>query len=67
MSESYDNGQNPAYFCNTFTNNVWLQLFYVLWIIYFSLSAYQLQVGLPELRKGSFLVGQYDNVSNYTF
>jgi len=53
--------------CNTFLNNGYIQAFYVLWLIYFSLAAYQIQVGLPELRKGSFMVGEFDMVSCYIF
>jgi piezo-type mechanosensitive ion channel component 1/2 len=39
----------------------------LLWILYFCIAGYQVAVGLPELRKGSFMVGQYDIVSCYTF
>lgn len=58
---------SPGYYCNTFTNNGTLQAFYVLWIIYFAIAGYQMQVGLPELRKGSFMVDQFDLVSCYTY
>ena len=49
-----------GYVCNTFSNNGYIKFFYVLWCVYFCLSAYQIKVGLPEIRKGSFLIDTYN-------
>lgn len=53
-----------GYTCNTFDSNGYIQFFYLLWCIYFALSAYQIKVGLPEIRKGSFLVDSFNVYSS---
>ena len=40
---------------------------YVLFCVYFALCANQILKGLPELRKGGFLLGQYNMVGQYVF
>ena len=47
---------DPGYQCNTFQDNGWIITFYIFVCFYFFFSAYQMRVGLPELRKGSFMV-----------
>lgn len=53
-----------GYECNTFKKNGYIKFFYFLWCVYFALSAYQIKAGLPEIRKGSFLVDQYNVYSS---
>ena len=36
--------------------------FYVLFIFYFYFQAMQIQKGLPELRKGGFMLSQYNMI-----
>ena len=42
-------------------------MFYILVCIYFALSSYQMRVGLPELKKGSFLVDSFNPISSYIY
>jgi hypothetical protein len=58
---------DDSYKCNTFTQNGALIIFYILVCIYFAVSAYQMRVGLPEIRKGSFLVNNFDTVSSAVY
>ena len=47
--------------------NAFLIVFYILVCIYFAVSAYQMRVGLPEIRKGSFLVNNFNNIASYIY
>ena len=44
-------------FCNKFSGNGYLVALYILFCIYFTLAASQIRTGLPELRKGGFMLG----------
>ena len=53
--------------CNRFLDNATLVVFYCLCCIYFAVSAYQMRVGLPEVRKGSFLVNNFNSIPSYVY
>ena len=54
--------------CNNFQVNTALQWFYLIYLLYFLISAAQLRFGLPSFRAGSMPLTQYDNnASRYTF
>ena len=57
----------PGYVCNTFTNNGWIITFYLFLCVYFALQAYQMRIGLPEIRKGSFLMDSFNPVSSVIY
>ena len=50
-------------YCNKFTENPYLIWFYLIFCVYFALSAAQIRYGLPELKKGGFMLGNYSAVS----
>lgn len=54
-------------YCNRFEDNGWLITMYIMFCIYFTLSASQIRLGLPELKRGGFLLGNYDVVSKLIF
>ena len=54
-------------YCNKVRTNTSLTIIYVLFCLYFVLCASQIKEGLPELRKGGFLLGQYNRVSMNVF
>lgn len=54
-------------YCNPFNKNWYLIWFYIIFCIYFSLCAKQIMYGLPELKKGGFMLGHYDPLSKYTY
>ena len=47
-------------YCNPFTQNGYLIVFYLFFCVYFALSAVQIRTGLPELKKGGLFVDHYD-------
>ena len=53
--------------CNRFLDNVFLIIFYCLVCIYFAVSAYQMRIGLPEVRKGSFLVNNFNPAASIIY
>ena len=54
-------------YCNPMWHNTCLSWFYLLFCIYFSLCAGQIKYGLPELKKGGFMLGSYDPASKATY
>lgn len=54
-------------YCNTFWENEYLIWFYLLFCVYFSLCAGQIKYGLPEMKKGGFMLGSYDPASKATY
>jgi len=58
---------DPRYKCNTFTNNGFIITFYLLLCVYFFVQAYQMRIGLPEIRKGSFLMDTFNPVSGVIY
>lgn len=42
-------------------------VFYIVFCLYFMIGAYQIQVGLPELKKGGFMQGEYNSVSKIIY
>lgn len=48
------------YGCKDFHLNPWLKVYYLILLMYLSLSAYQIKFGLPILKKSSSVL-QYDN------
>ena len=50
--------------CNDFSTNGYLVTFYILYCCYFAISALQIRFGLPELRKGAFMMGGYTVINN---
>ena len=58
---------SPEYECNTFSSNGFIIAFYILCCIYFGLQSYQMRIGLPEIRKGSFLVDSFNPISSYIY
>ena len=59
--------QHDIYGCNYFTKNGWLVFFYLLFLVYFVLSALQIKYGLSDLRRGSFMMDKFDPVSATVF
>jgi hypothetical protein len=54
-------------YCNKFYDNSSLVGFYLLFCTYFTTCANQIRFGLPELKKGGFMLGSYDPVSKATY
>jgi hypothetical protein len=53
--------------CNEFGSNYSLMIFYLLYCLYFLVSALQIKYGLPEIRKGNFMMGSYTRFNCYIF
>ena len=54
--------------CNNFEINHALQVFYVIYLIYFIISAFQIKNGAPRSRAGEFvLMKNYNTLSNILF
>lgn len=53
--------------CNVFNQNGAIIVLYMFFCIYFGLSAAQIKYGMPEIRKGSFMMDRFDPISGYTF
>jgi hypothetical protein len=53
--------------CNEFGKNWALVLFYIIYCFYFILSGLQIRYGLPEMRKGNFMMHDYNRVNSYSF
>ena len=66
-TNEYINYEQPGYKCNTFTNNGFIITFYLLLCLYFFAQAYQMRIGLPEIRKGSFLMDTFNPVSGVVY
>lgn len=47
--------------CNEFAGNLFIVVFYFLYICYFWLSASQIRHGLPEVRRSNFIMNRYDD------
>jgi hypothetical protein len=58
-----DTGKN----CNEVFMNWTLIVFYLLYCLYFTLSAFQIRLGLPELRKGNFAMGDTGPINKGVF
>lgn len=54
--------EEDAVECNEFTRNPFLIFLYILYLIYFFLSALQIKLGFPELRKKSTLVSGFSPI-----
>ena len=57
----------PGYVCNTFESNGYIIFFYLLLCFYFFVQAYQMRIGLPEIRKGSFLMDTFNPVTGVVY
>ena len=66
-SNTYIAYGEPGYKCNTFGNNGWIITFYLLLCVYFFIQAYQMRIGLPEIRKGSFLMDTFNPVGGVIY
>jgi hypothetical protein len=49
--------------CNEFGGNWALIMFYLFYCCYFWLSAVQIRLGLPEIRKGNIMMSGYSNIN----
>jgi hypothetical protein len=56
-----------SYGCLSFHQNMALIFFYVIFCIYFTLSAIQIRYGLPDYRAGSSLMKERNNLYRYTW
>lgn len=53
--------------CNEVFMNWTLIIFYLLYCLYFTISAFQIRFGLPELRKGNFAMGDTGPINKGIF
>jgi piezo-type mechanosensitive ion channel component 1/2 len=53
--------------CNEFGGNLTLICFYILYCCYFWVSAMQIREGVPEIKKGSFMMNSYSVVNKLAF
>jgi hypothetical protein len=53
--------------CNNLNFNPWLIVIYVLYCLYFYLSALQIKKGLPELMQTYFMMGNYSTINRWIF
>jgi hypothetical protein len=56
-----------APYCNKVNSNIALLVFYLVSCLYLGLQAFQIQKGLPELKKGGFMMGNYNVISSTIF
>ena len=67
-TNSYDCTSLHSNECNNFQVNSALQWFYILYLIYFLLTAAQIRIGMPSYRAGSMPLTRIDNdAARYTF
>ena len=66
-TKTYVHYGEPGYKCNTFQNNGWIITFYLMLCLYLTIQAYQMRIGLPEVRKGSFLMETFNPVSGVVY
>lgn len=53
--------------CNEFGGNWALVIFYILYVSYFWTSALQIRYGLPEMKKGNFMMNDYGRINTFAF
>mmetsp|Transcript_25026 Transcript_25026/g.17692 ORF Transcript_25026/g.17692 Transcript_25026/m.17692 type:complete len:105 (-) Transcript_25026:1318-1632(-) len=59
--------EKTEYKCNNFTDNASLIVFYILFCIYFIISAIHIRFGMPSLKKGGFMMDKYQPINSYIF
>lgn len=62
-----DDYQGSKRQCNEVKDNLYLIFFYLLYCLYFYLSALQICYGYPELKKGNFLMANTNSVNRIAF
>lgn len=55
------------HYCNRVNTNPSLVVFYLIFCVYLTVQAIQIREGLPELKKGGFMIGSYGTVSKTIF
>jgi hypothetical protein len=58
---------NDLYSANRVNENAALIFFYLLALTYLWVQAWQIRQGLPELKKGGFMIGSYSPLSKIIF
>ena len=51
--------------CNEFGGNPALITFYLLYCCYFWVSALQIKYGVPEMKKGNFMMNSYSRLNKF--
>ena len=51
--------------CNDLSDNIFLWGFYILYMIYFCITALQFRYGLPQIRKGQFMYERVGRINSY--
>ena len=51
--------------CNEFGGNPALIIFYILYCCYFWVSALQIRYGVPEMKKGNFMMNNYTRANKF--
>jgi hypothetical protein len=53
--------------CNDLPSNYFLWIFYIFYMLYFSVTALQFRYGLPEIRKGHFMYEKFGFINSLIF